>query len=158
MHWRSLEDASQSVAAGSEDGECRVIRPGNERLCCGVLRTVIALSVAACTGGGSQDPVSSGRANAAPDIIAPDPRTATLNWTPALQNTDGTALTDLAGYKVYFGTSSDPLSTVVVVSNPSLTTYQVTNLSSGTWYFAVAAYTSTGTEGVLSNVASKAIQ
>ena len=158
MQWRSLGDTSQSVGAGSEDGECRVIRPRNERLCCGVLRTIVALSVAACTGGGSQNPVSSGRANGASDSIAPDPRTATLNWTPALRNTDGTALTNLAGYKVYFGTSSNALSTVVVVSNPSLTTYQVTNLSSGKWYFAVAAYTNTGTEGVLSNVASKAVQ
>ena len=28
----------------------------------------------------------------------------TLNWTAPTTNTDGTALTDLAGYKIYYGT------------------------------------------------------
>ena len=27
-----------------------------------------------------------------------------LSWTPPTQNTDGSALTDLAGYKLYYGT------------------------------------------------------
>jgi hypothetical protein len=135
-----------------------VIRPGYERLCCGVLGLVLALSGAACSGGGGQNSVASGKPNATPQGIAPDSGTATLNWTPAVQNTNGTALTDLAGYKIHFGTSPDALSTVVVIANPGATTHQVTNLSSGTWYFAVAAYTSTGAEGVLSNVASKTIQ
>lgn len=71
--------------------------------------------------------------------------------------TNGKTLTNLADYKVYYGTSPHPV-TVVVLSNPNLTTYQITNLSSGTWYFAVAAYTSDGTEGVQSNVASKTVQ
>jgi hypothetical protein len=82
---------------------------------------------------------------------------ATLTWTAVTENTNGTPLTGLAGYKVFYGTSQNALNTSVTLANPSLTTYTVTNLSSGTWYFAVAAYTSSGTQGVLSNVGSKTI-
>jgi hypothetical protein len=82
---------------------------------------------------------------------------ATLTWTPVTENTNGTVLTNLAGYYVHYGTSPNSMNTVVQLNNPSLTSYVVSNLSSGTWYFGVAAYTSTGTEGIVSNVGSKTI-
>ena len=82
---------------------------------------------------------------------------ATLTWTPVIDSTTGAPLAGLAGYKVFYGTSQSAMNTVVTLSNPSLTTYLVSNLSSGTWYFAVAAYTSAGTQGVMSNVGSKTI-
>jgi hypothetical protein len=78
--------------------------------------------------------------------------TVTLDWSAVTQNTNGTVLTNLAGYKVYYGTSPSAMSTIVVLSNPSLTTYLVTNLSPGTWYFSVTAYASDGSESALSNV------
>jgi hypothetical protein len=82
---------------------------------------------------------------------------ATLDWTPVTQNEDGTPVTGLAGYRVHYGMSASNMSQTVDVANPSVTTYLVSNLSSGTWYFGVAAYTSAGVEGVLSNVGSKAV-
>jgi hypothetical protein len=83
--------------------------------------------------------------------------TATLNWTSVTQNTDGSPLSDLAGYHVRYGTSKTSLSNVVTVSSSSGTTYVVSNLSSGTWYFAVTAYASDGSESALSNIGSKTI-
>jgi hypothetical protein len=83
---------------------------------------------------------------------------ATLIWTPVTQNTNGTVLTDLAGYKVYYGRSASAMNTVVVLANPSLTTYLVTELSSGTWYFGVTAYARDGTHSALSNIGTKTIQ
>lgn len=83
--------------------------------------------------------------------------TASLSWTPVTQNTNGTVLANLAGYHVHYGTSANAMSTVVTLSNPSLTNYLVTNLSSGTWYFGVTAYTSNGMESSLSNVGQKTI-
>ncbi len=83
--------------------------------------------------------------------------TATLDWTAVTQNMDGTTLTNLAGYNIHYGTSAGNMSQTIQVTNPSLTAYVVTNLSSGAWYFAVAAYTSGGTEGALSNVGTKTI-
>lgn len=82
---------------------------------------------------------------------------ATLTWTAPTTNTNGSALTDLAGYHVYYGTSPSTLSTVVDVANPATTSYTVSNLASGTWYFAVNAYTTSGIESSLSNTGSKSI-
>jgi hypothetical protein len=82
----------------------------------------------------------------------------TLSWTPPTQNSDGSALTNMAGYKVHYGTSAGNLTQTIQVANPGLTTYVLTNLSSATWYFGVSAYTSTGTESALSNIGTKTIQ
>jgi Putative Ig domain len=84
--------------------------------------------------------------------------TATVNWTPPTDNSNGTALTNLAGYQIHYGTASTNLAQMVQVSNAGLTSYTLTNLTSGTWYFAVTAYTSTGMQSSMSNVASKKIQ
>jgi hypothetical protein len=83
---------------------------------------------------------------------------ATLSWAPPTRNTDGSALSNLAGYKILYGTNSSSLSRTVTLNNPGLTSYVVENLSPATYYFAVKAYTSTGTESATSNVSSKTIQ
>ena len=82
---------------------------------------------------------------------------AALTWTPVTKDTNGSPVTNLAGYRVHYGTSANAMSTVVVLANPSLTNYLVTNLSSGTWYFGITAYTTTGIESALSNVGHKTI-
>jgi hypothetical protein len=82
---------------------------------------------------------------------------ATLDWTPPTTNSDGSALTNLAGYTVYYGTSPDSLTQSVKVSNPGLTAYTLSNLTSGTWYFAVTSYSSTGVESTRSGVISTKI-
>ncbi|HEY5807776.1 MAG TPA: fibronectin type III domain-containing protein, partial [Povalibacter sp.] len=78
------------------------------------------------------------------------------SWVAPTENTDGTALTTLAGYRVLYGTSASALNQTVELANPSLTSYVVDQLAPGTWYFAVKAYTSAG-ESAASNVASKTI-
>jgi hypothetical protein len=83
--------------------------------------------------------------------------TATLNWTAVTQNTNGTPLTDLSGYRVHYGTAANNMATEVTIANPTVNTYIVTNLSSGTWYFGVTAYASDGTESALSNIGSKTL-
>jgi hypothetical protein len=83
--------------------------------------------------------------------------TATLSWTAPTTNTDGSALTDLAGYHIYYGTSPSTMTTVIDVANPGTMSYTISSLSSATWYFAVNAYTTSGLESTLSNTASKSI-
>ncbi len=124
-----------------------------------VLGAALAGSLAACGGttGMTSAAVGAPATGATATADAVGTGAATLSWTAVSANTNGAPLTDLAGYKVYYGTSANDMSTVVVVPDPGVTTYLVTNLSSGTWYFAVAAYTGSGTEGQLSNVASKTI-
>ncbi len=82
---------------------------------------------------------------------------ATLDWSGVTQTLADTTLGDLAGYVVYYGTSADNLNQHVKLANPGLTTYVVTNLASGTWYFGIAGYTKNGVEGVVSSVVQKTI-
>jgi hypothetical protein len=81
---------------------------------------------------------------------------ATLNWTPVTKNTDGTPAT-VAGYRLYYGTSASSLSPLDELANPNVTTYLVSNLPSGTWYFGVTAYSSSGAESAKSNIVQKTI-
>lgn len=82
--------------------------------------------------------------------------TATVGWSPVTKNTDGSTITDLAGYRVYYGTSQTTLDQVMEVPNPAATSATVLNLAEGgVWYFAVRAYNAKGTLSDLSSVASK---
>jgi hypothetical protein len=83
---------------------------------------------------------------------------ATLSWTPPTRNSDGTVLTNLAGYQIKYGTNSGALSQTIQVANPGLTTYVISNLSPGTYYFGTLAYASTGTQSKLSSLVRKSIQ
>lgn len=82
---------------------------------------------------------------------------AVLTWTAPTLNTDGTSLTDLTGYKVYYGTSTAALTSSVSVASGATTT-TIANLPMGkTYYFAIASVSASGGEGNKSNVASKTI-
>jgi hypothetical protein len=76
---------------------------------------------------------------------------------PPTENTDGSVLTNLAGYTVYYGTSPGNLTQSVKVTNPGLTAYTMSNLPSGTWYFAVTSYSSAGIESSRSGIVSTTI-
>ena len=82
---------------------------------------------------------------------------ATLSWTAPTENTDGSTLANLAGYRIRYGTSASALTQTIVIDNASVTTYVVENLSPATWYFAVTAVNSQGAESSNSNVANKQI-
>jgi hypothetical protein len=104
----------------------------------------------------------SGSASLAPfSITVSEPQasgSANLSWIPPTENTNGTPLTDLAGYRIEWGTSASDLTQRMTIANAALMTYEVTSLAPGTWYFAVQAYTTVGTYGLLSNVVSQTIQ
>lgn len=82
---------------------------------------------------------------------------ATLTWTAPTTNTDGTPLTTLTGFTIYYGTSQDTLTQSVVVSGATTTTYEFTGLTTGTWYFALSADAADGTQSAQSNIGSKTI-
>ena len=90
----------------------------------------------------------------------PPPATgsATVNWAAPTANTDGSPLTDLAGFYVYYGTSAGTLNQSVQVAGASLASYTLSNLATGTWYFAVTAYATDGTQSAKSSVGSLAVQ
>jgi len=81
--------------------------------------------------------------------------TATLAWTPPTTNVDGTSAS-LAGFNVYRGTSPGSFARIASVGW-STTLYTVQNLPIGTYYFAVTAVGTNGTESVFSNIGAKTI-
>ncbi len=81
----------------------------------------------------------------------------TLSWQPPTENTNGSVLTNLAGYNVHYGTQSQSYTSDVQVANSGASTYVVQNLSPGTYYFAVTAYNSDGSESQYSPEVSTTI-
>ena len=69
---------------------------------------------------------------------------------------DANSETDLAGYRVYYGTSSRSYGSPIDVGNT--TTYTVSNLAAGTYYFAVTAYNTSNAESGYSNEVWTTIQ
>jgi hypothetical protein len=107
--------------------------------------------------------VSDGKASAAlaPFAITVADTTsgaASLTWTPPTQNTDGTTLTNLAGYRIVYGAAASQLTQTIQLTNAGLSSYVVENLAPGTYYFAIRAYTSSGAESADSNVVAKVVQ
>src|SRR5215475_5198750 len=81
---------------------------------------------------------------------------ARLYWVEPTKNTNGTPVSNIGGVRIYYGTSASNLSHMVQVASPT-TAYTIGNLAAGVWYFAAAAYTTTGVQGSRSAVASKTI-
>jgi hypothetical protein len=82
---------------------------------------------------------------------------ATLHWEMPSAKVSGEPLDDLAGYRILYGRSSSDLDQSVLIMDPAVTSYQVSNLASGVWYFAVVAVSSNGLEGPPTTFASKSI-
>ena len=82
---------------------------------------------------------------------------ATLSWTPPTQNSDGSPLSNLAGYRVRWGTTHGSYTSAVAIDNPGISTYVVEGLGSATYYFVVTAVNSQSAESAFSNEGSKTI-
>ena len=103
------------------------------------------------SGAGSTGSGAGGTGSGTPPPIAPTPPLSTqLFWDAPTTNPDGSPLNGtLAGYKVYYGTSSGSYSTVIDAGN--VTSYDVSGLAAGTYYFVVTAYDTFGSESPFSN-------
>jgi hypothetical protein len=81
----------------------------------------------------------------------------TLSWTPPTQNEDGSALMDLAGYKIYWGTTPGQYTHSVKIENAGMSSYVVENLTPGTYEFAATSFNEAGVESVYSNPATRVL-
>ena len=90
-------------------------------------------------------------------VTEPATGSATLTWAAPTQNTNGTPLTNLAGFHIYYGTSAGNLNQSVQISNPGSTSYTFNNLPAGTWYFSINDYTTAGVESAVSNIANTTV-
>ena len=81
----------------------------------------------------------------------------TLNWTAPTLNEDGTDLTDLAGYIIFWGTEPDVYPNSERIENASVTTYVVEGLAPGTYRFAAKSFNTAQVESRYSGVAIKVV-
>ena len=77
-----------------------------------------------------------------------------LAWSAPSTRTDGSylPLTELAGYRVYYGTTADDMAPLVDLNDIAITQYTVSNLPAGNYYFAVSVYDIDGLESGYSQV------
>jgi hypothetical protein len=112
------------------------------------LTLILALVLAGCGGGyagGGSNGVSENETN------QPATGSITLVWDTPLTNEDGSPLTDLAGYRIHYGTSSTNLTNSINVGNETEAT--VSNLQSGvTYYIALTSYNTSGNESDYSSL------
>jgi hypothetical protein len=100
-----------------------------------ILLSAISLALVSCGGGGDE----------------PASNTAVLEW-------DAVVDPNLAGYRIYYGTApgtyQQPIGKGIEVGM-NATTYTVTGLTKGTWYFAATTLDRSGGESPYSNEVSK---
>lgn len=90
------------------------------------------------------------------DVTAPatppptgGPGTATLTWSAPTTSAEGSSL---SGYIIKYGTSVEDMSQSISISSGSTTSYEISNLPAGTYYFEVVASYADGTQSAASNV------
>jgi hypothetical protein len=82
-------------------------------------------------------------------------REAVLSWQAPTKNVDGSTLTNLSGYKIYYGPASKTYTQTVSVS--AATTTWTLPLAPGTYYFALTAVDSAGSESAKTEEVSKTV-
>jgi hypothetical protein len=96
-----------------------------------------------------------------PDPSPPPPPqsvgAATIEWLAPLTATDGSTLTNLAGYRIYYGTDFKRMTSRIEVKNAGVLTYVIEGLTPATYYFAVTAINIHGQESARSNAGRKII-
>ncbi len=110
------------------------------------------------TSGGYQNWISDGTAAGTVPASSPQLVSATVSWSPVTLTTTGMQLTNLGGYKIYFGPSPVALTSSIDVPDPTVSSYVVPDLMPGMMYFAVTAYVSGGPESNLSGIVGAALQ
>ena len=117
--------------------------------------TLVLFALSGCGdlggGGGSDD-------NSGVDVVPLGEGKALVTWMPPTANNDSSLLTDLAGFRIYFGTSSGTYLRSVDVDNPGTSSYLIEQLASSEWYFAMTAYNNSGVESPLSPEVSATIE
>ena len=122
-----------------------------------LLLVALLISVLTGCGGGSAGTSTTAAATGSVNTTTQTQSTATsvdLAWKAPATRTDGSYLSnsELAGYRVYMGTTSDNMSPLVDLNDETITSYSVGTLPAGSYYFAVSAYDIDGLESGFSQI------
>jgi hypothetical protein len=116
------------------------------------LSMFLMFSVAGCGGSGGSGS-SEGDNNTIP--VGTADGSVKIAWDAPI-NSDGTPLSNIAGYNVHYGTSSRNYDKKV--DTGTLQNCTITGLTPGTYYMSVTCYDASGNESAFSNEASKIVQ
>jgi len=89
------------------------------------------------------------------EVAAISDFSAEFSWWAPTQRTDDSALTNLAGFKIYAGRNQHTMQEWVTIPNPTVDQYTIENLGSGTWWFALSAFDTYGAESDKSAAVSR---
>ena len=119
------------------------------------LFTVLFMVAAACLAPSTQ------AATPDPTWVYEITGTTTLRWTPPTQNVDGTALTDLDSYRIYFGLLSRNYTESIDVADGAAQNWSfswpVADESQTNWFFAMTAIDIDANESGYSNEVQKLV-
>ena len=89
----------------------------------------------------------------------PSGQDVNLSWVAPAEREDGSpiSMSEIAGYKIYYGTSQGQYTDTIDVNEGTADTYTITGLSSGTYYFVVTTYDYNGWESAYSQMVSGSI-
>ncbi len=80
-----------------------------------------------------------------------------LSWQAPTENVDGTPISNLAGYHIYYGKDAEDLTSTITVNSASTTSYVVKGLEDGAYYFSVVAFNTDGLVSGKSNLADQMV-
>jgi len=121
--------------------------------------TAFLLFLNGCAGALEVDEGAVGKGVSAVESVVPKgDGTALVSWTPPTQNTDNSTLTDLAGFKIHYGTFPGEYEETITINNTGLTSYLIEDLGASDWFFAMTAFNSSGIESAYSEEMFKTIK
>jgi len=122
-----------------------------------LIYTTFLVFLNGCGGSGSSSDNDSSAINSEVRTGPVGDGTALVSWTAPAENTDNSTLTDLAGFKIYFGIFPGEYDNSITVNNAGLSSFLVENLGAADWFFVMTAINSSGIESVYSKEVFKTI-
>jgi hypothetical protein len=105
----------------------------------------ISVILAGC-GGSTEGGASVSDTSSASSLSVATADSVTLSWSAPTENTNGSALTNLTGYIIYYGPSASAMTQTIDINTVGMLTYVVDNLSAGTWYFQIVEVNAAGVQ------------
>ncbi|MBV2120404.1 MAG: hypothetical protein KUF74_03015 [Candidatus Thiodiazotropha sp. (ex Ctena orbiculata)] len=114
---------------------------------------VLAYGLTACGGGGGGGDDDNNPVNPS------DNQAQQLSWVAPSTRTDGSFLdlSELAGFKIYSGPSSNNLELIADIEDGHVTSYDLSSMTAGNYFFGIVAYDTDGLNSPISERIEKTI-
>ena len=111
-----------------------------------LITLLLSIQLTACNNGNSEDPA--GIPAGTEESTSSGENYIHLSWTAPLEREDNQpiSLSEIAGYKVYYGTEENTYPHSIDISNGSANGHTIENLSSGVYYLTLTTYDTAGRE------------